>query len=388
MGNSMTTSKKIPQTINTLFTQLKDVSDENKLRIFTGIADLLRYSATLGGTAHAVPIANFIAAAHAFPWEQLDFFATAELVNDDGTGPRTLAEHGVSEAARPALMLQVVQNFFELLEDGALTSSPELPQLELLSAAAANAAARAPAVPAPPVPVPEIFVHKHMARVFVPNPVTHELLERLGVAYGLYTDHGEHQIRALRFESSADDYFFILESGEVAITSRTDNADNFDEYTKPEDLARIPLTLLACTQLALADESFYKHLLSPAIIAEYSGAASWFAGCLGGFKHTVRLILSRADVEPIDALEKSDSMPAETSLQFPAHRSKLAFTENTSVTLTARRSTAGIGITSALTRTRPDGEVVLMRHDYPRQQVAGFYLFPLTDGLINVTVRM
>lgn len=398
MANYMTT-KKIPQTIETFFSQLKDVSDENKLKIFTAVVDMLRYSATLVSVG-PVPIANLIAATRDFPWGRLDFYATGELLCDDGVAKKSLQANNVPDEAAAKVLLAAMPVFFELLEDGVLDSEPQIEQTSLLEHSIAYAAEQLkPAKPVVPIVQhkPEIFTHRHMARVYAPRPVTPELFDRLGVAYGLYTKAGENQIRAFRFDSSEDTYMFILESGEVVLEERTPDGTNvFEAYNRQEDFTRIPLTLLACTQLALSDDVFYRHLLPPALVEEFSSSSvSWFSGCFGGFKHPVRSVfLQPEDVQqlltkPVDAVGKDDRLPTEKSLHFSMSKSSVAFSENLGVTLVAHHGKTGsVSVTSALTKSHATGDVVLMRHDYPRQHIAGFYLFPCQAGLINLAVRI
>lgn len=393
------TTKKITQTIDAFFTQLKDVNDEDKVKLFAAVADLLRYSAALTGK-NPVPIANFIAAARDFPWDQLDFFVSETLLHEDGAGVKAAQAAGLPPSEIPTVLLKALPAFLELIENGVVESDPTLPQTDLLGYAIHCAAERmAAARPAPPPPpAPEIFVHKHMARVYEASPVTPELFDRLGVAYGLYTKHGQNQIRAFRFDSSPNTYTFLLESGEVVLDERTSAAaELFDQYNRQEDFDRIPLTLLACTQLALADDAFYRHLLPEPLVAECAGpGVSWFAGPFGGFKHPVRSVVLQPDevqellVGAIDAGNKDATMPLERRMRVSVSRpEKMPFTEHLGVTLLARYSAAGsVGITSALTKSLETGDVVLMRHDYPRQHVAGFYVFPLETGLVDLTVRL
>lgn len=398
------TVKTIAQTVETFLAQFKDVSDKEKLLMFSAVVDCLRYISSINNDSRAsarpLQMANFIAAARDFPWHTLNFFATSEIASEDGAARAAATAHGVASEDVDAVILRALPNFFELIADGVLESNPDIDQCTLLGATIAHVADTLPRPAPPPKPVPEIFTHKHVSRVYAPQPLTPELFNELGMLYGCYTRPDRQQLRAFCFNTSADDRFFILESGEVVLHTCADLADadsavSFDPYNRQEDFARLPASLCVYTHLALADSGFYQHVLSPAFLAAHAEpSVNWFAGRLGAFKHPVRsLVLSRADVAPlldlsIDSSEKHASIPPKSQLRFSVSRPNLAFTAGLDVVLSAHAGATGLVFTSALTQTQDDNVAVLMRHDYPRRQVFGFYVFPLSNGLVNLTVQM
>ncbi|NBO38257.1 hypothetical protein EBU99_06715 [bacterium] len=226
------TAKTIAQTIETFLAQFKDISDSEKLSIFSAVVDCLRYISSISGDARAaarpLQVANFIAAARDFPWHSLDFFATSELTTEDGAARTSAREHGVPANAVDGVILRALPEFFELIADGILESNPDIDQCTLLGATVAQIVDTMPQPVLPPKPAPEIFTHKHASRVYAPRPLTPELFNSLGMLYGCYTRSNGQQVRAFCFNTSAEDRFFILESGEVFFHS----LDNFDPAKK------------------------------------------------------------------------------------------------------------------------------------------------------------
>lgn len=396
------TTKKISQTIETFLTQLKDVNDEHKLTLLAAVLDLLRFAASLTGNANPVPIANFVAAVRDFPWGQLGVFASQAVV--PGSELRDIAQaQGVPAENVAAVLLRAFPEFLNMIEDGVLESDPELSSAQLLNAAVAAAAEVATHprfTPLPEKPSTEIYTHKKLARVYTQKPVTPEMFEQFGMQYGTYRAPTGQQLRTIRFDSSPDAKLFLLETGETILESA--ESAPFQAFNRLEDFAKLPSTLLACTQLAIADGGCFRHLMPEPLLNAFTGAANmgWFSGCFGAFKHTVRsVVLTAGETHQLFAVDlDGDGKPAtmstagltETSLKFSVASPKVAFTENLSVVLFARqRAGDGVAITSALTRSgTPFGDVFLMRHDYPRHCVSGFYLFPLENGLVNLVVQI
>jgi len=396
------TTKTTAQVVEGFLGQLKEVSDKEKLLVTSAVVDCLRYISSMSEdprtAARPLQVANFIAAAHALPWNKLEFFATHVFTDDTGPIREKLAARGCVGEDADRLILQALPAFFELLADGVLESSPEIDQLQLLLATIDHIADTVPAPPKPAAPAPEIFTHKHSARVYTPKPLTPELFNDLGMAYGLYNRYGQ-QLRALRFNTSDSDYFIIRETGEVFLESRAAFDDEtsgleFEVYSRPEAFAKFPVSLLIYAHMALADAAVYRHMLSAEFVAAYSNPdVVWFTGRLGSFNHPVRIVsATQTDVQSllaaIDTAGKHGSLPIVPSIQFSAALPTLEFTAGMLVQLCARRDGRHTRFTSELTRTKGANTSVVMRHDYPRQQLFGFYAFPLPNGLVNLTVQM
>jgi hypothetical protein len=387
-----TMTKTIGQTIETFLAQLKNVNPAAKLRLLAAVADLLRHSHGITGNAHAVPIANLIAAGRAFPWDKLDFFLTAELLSPSGVWAQTAKQLNLPDDACAEILLQAITLFFESVESGILESAPDVTQVDLLRATIESVASQVvPVKKVVPYSAPaEIYTHKLLARVYVPQPVTPEMFHDFDLQYGLCTAPVGHQIRAVCCTCPSGDKFFIMESGEVVLQADT---AHFVPYTKAEDFLRIPSFLLVSLQLALSTTEFYRQLLPAPFVAAFGGSdAAWFSGPFGKFVHPVRsVVVGAQEVQSLvdgtlDVAEKGASL--EHTRQFAVGIDTMSFTHDLAVVIAARKQDTGLcSVVSALVQDIPAGGVI-MRHDYPRQHISGFYLFPLKTGLINLTIKL
>lgn len=382
------TTKTITQTIDAFLAQLKSMPNDRRLSLLAAVVDLLNHAHKLGGNSTSVPVANFVAASRAFPWGKLDIFLSDALLQPTGAAVVAAREAGVPEAALPELLLPAAALFLNQIEDGVLESAPDVTQEELLrSVVAVLAGDRAPPAPAAvPQYTPEIYTHKLLNRVYRAAQVTPEMLTASGLQYGLYTTVAGYQTRAIRCDNagSPGTSWFILESGETYIGEHA--TTRFVPCSEPDDVAQMPASLLISLQLAAADSYFQTFLPARQTFGEFTQPA-------------VHLVFNSTQhgFSALDAAAKSGNVQVVGGLHFPVgtdNSFQLARLGPLCVRFSFGCQDSLPVITAQLvaehTANAADHAatlLMLMRHDHPRHTADGFYLFPMKDGLVSVTVR-